>query len=166
MASLVDSGENRLKPLLAIRDWLRNNRSEINLREDKRRNGVPGKGPYKIDARVLILKKLFVAEILTEQKLISEQELNTIQFLWNLDGFNVDLDEIEKEVFCSTNKLKEYMKKHNETRKKQIEALKNICEKHQVNIESVLNLLNAEKDKNLLKKRYNIQQLIETELEK
>ena len=100
MTSLVDSGEQWMKPLLELRDWLQTNRDNPEYRMDYRRNGThsPSKGPYTIDGRMIILEKLLKAEKKVGFKLISEFELKTIQNIWNTDGFNENIMYIYQEV--------------------------------------------------------------------
>jgi DNA sulfur modification protein DndC len=83
--SLVDAGNEALEPLLRWRNWLQAHRDDVNLRCKRRRNGQPGKGPFKLRARKLILRKLRKAEFQSGLRLITKREIEVIKQLWRRD---------------------------------------------------------------------------------
>ena len=58
MEALIDNGEEWMQPMLELRDWLVDNRDLDEFRMHRRRNGLPGKGPFTIDARSYVLESL------------------------------------------------------------------------------------------------------------
>lgn len=85
VTNLIEAGDSRLKPLLDFRNWLALIRDEESFRENRRRNGQPGKGPFTLKARKQILRKLFGAQKSSKYKLIQNSELRAIKELWKLD---------------------------------------------------------------------------------
>lgn len=164
MEALIENGEEKFEPLLDLRDWLVDNRDKDEYRMQTRRNGADGKGPYNIYARKLILNMLFEAQKISEEKLISTQEMKAIQILWQMDGYYENVFEIYYNVF---NELKSFeMSKRDEIKKQQVDALTIVCEDNGIDPEKMLNLLRNEKDKRLLKKRLNIQNMIDDLIKK
>ena len=166
MEALIDNGEEWLEPLLNLRDWLVDNRNKSEYRMNVRRNGLPapGSGPYNIDTRALILKMLLEAQKETKERLITTQELKSIQIMWTMDGFNKSAFQLYNDVFGSKIKLK--MNKRDHIKTKQKNELFSICEKNKVSHELLDRLLSAERDKRLLKKRADIKQIIKSEISK
>lgn len=164
MEALIENGEEKFEPLLDLRDWLVDNRDKDEYRMQTRRNGTDGKGPYNIYARKLILNMLFEAQKISEEKLISTQEMKAIQILWQMDGYYENVFEIYYNVF---NEQKSFeMSKRDEIKKQQVNALTIVCEDNGIDPEKMLNLLRVEKDKRLLKKRLNIQSTIDELIKK
>lgn len=102
MEAMIDSGEEWMQPLLDLRDWLsetRNPDQKYKYRELRRRNGQIQSwgpenkkfiwGPYKLEVRRQILRKLLDAQVAVRKHgpdphaaLISEEELHEIRRLW------------------------------------------------------------------------------------
>lgn len=89
LQGFVDSGNHRYSPLIEFRDWLREIRNDPAMRQGRRRNGkitvikdklIPG--PFTLDARRLILERLLQAQQAYGDKLITQQEIDTIQRIW------------------------------------------------------------------------------------
>ena len=90
LEGLVESGFEEFGPLLDFRDWLASIRNDPNRRQARRRNGhfftdqtgtlIPG--PFTLQARSEILEKLRELESATNQKLISDEEVDTIYQIW------------------------------------------------------------------------------------
>ncbi|MCB9310858.1 MAG: DNA phosphorothioation system sulfurtransferase DndC [Lewinellaceae bacterium] len=164
MEAFIENGEEKFEPLLDLRDWLVDNRDKDEYRMQTRRNGSDGKGPYNIYARKLILNMLFEAQKISEEKLISTQEMKAIQILWQMDGYYENVFELYYNVF---NEQKSFeMSKRDEIKKQQVNALTIVCEDNGIDPEKMLNLLRNEKDKRLLKKRLNIQSMIDDLIKK
>jgi DNA sulfur modification protein DndC len=160
MVALIDNGEEHLLPLLELRDWLVENRNKDEFRQMKLRNGGDGKGPYNIATRGYILKRLLEAQQITGETLLTIQELKAIQIIWNMDGFNISAYTIYNEVF-QTNQNEPIMTSKDVIKDLQKAALAEICEKHDVDLDTMINLVNNERDKNLLKGRVDIQRIIQ-----
>jgi DNA sulfur modification protein DndC len=78
----IDSGDESLEPMLQFRNWLREIRDDPEMREQQRKNGQDGLGPFKLNVRKEILRRLLALEKMSGQKLISIDELLLIQRLW------------------------------------------------------------------------------------
>jgi len=105
MEGLIDSGEDWMEPLLELRQDLKDSQDpekKLEIRDFKRRTGnvtfytdgtekiTPG--PYKIDYRKNILKKLLLAQNSVrangpdpKMRLILEEELHEIQRIWRME---------------------------------------------------------------------------------
>ena len=94
LTNFIDHGASELIPLREFRNWLLEMRSNPKMRESKRRdgsvyttqNGELGKGPFTMEARKLILRRLLQLEKITGFNLISLDELRMIDRLWEDEG--------------------------------------------------------------------------------
>jgi DNA sulfur modification protein DndC len=158
MEALIDNGEEHLEPLLELRDWLVDNRNKDKYRQMRLRSGGKGKGPYNIQTRQYILKRLLEAQKISGEQLLTSQELKGIQVIWQMDGFDANAYQIYYEVY---DEKKIYsMTPKDKLKQKQKEELADLCLKNKVNPDKMLNLVKNEKDKRLLRKRNNIQKII------
>lgn len=90
----IDNGSKELEPLREFRDWLVSIRQNPEFRDSKRRNGKVyqkangefGFGPFKMSARQEILKRLLILQKDTGFELISNDELKTIDTIWDIEG--------------------------------------------------------------------------------
>lgn len=87
MESLIDHGEDWMEPLLEFRDWLKVVREDHALREPVRRNGTKGAGPFRLDVRADILRRLLDIQESLEDELIDVHEIEEINRQWRLDGY-------------------------------------------------------------------------------
>lgn len=85
---LVASGYTSLQPLLDFRKWLLEIRNLPSHRNSIRRNGRHAMGPFRLSARMEILKKLRMAEEQSGFTLLSEEELAAIHNEWAADQSN------------------------------------------------------------------------------
>ncbi|UOG92821.1 MAG: DNA phosphorothioation system sulfurtransferase DndC [Candidatus Thiothrix sulfatifontis] len=90
--------ETRLEPLYQFRNWLKEMRENESYRSPVRRNNQVGLGPFKPDARKMLLKKLLETERKTGFELISDAELAYIQQQWisDFDYSNQSVSELVK----------------------------------------------------------------------
>jgi len=100
----IESGDEHLEPLLEFRNFLKDARSRRDLRERVRKNGQlknqDGEevwGPFTLEARKTILRRLLETEKKAGFQLISVDELLLIQRLWkqggrSLTGPTADID--------------------------------------------------------------------------
>ena len=95
MAGLIDSGFELFEPLMEFRDWLQKIRSEPEeYRMKTRRDGTVRYsadggviyGPFTLDTRRMILKKLRQAEEESDRALISQEEVDLIRDIWREDA--------------------------------------------------------------------------------
>lgn len=93
LQGFVDIGNHQYKPLIELRDWLKEIRNKAEYRQAFRRNGkitfdATGKhipGPFTIQTRKAILDRLLQAQQLFDAPLITEKELDIIYQHWNSD---------------------------------------------------------------------------------
>ncbi|MDR3625232.1 MAG: phosphoadenosine phosphosulfate reductase family protein [Ignavibacteriaceae bacterium] len=83
--NLIDAGYTNLIPLMNFRDWLISIRDKTDFRCKHRRNGIYGLGPFTLETRLCILDKLLKAQNESKYSLISEEEIDYIYYLWDID---------------------------------------------------------------------------------
>lgn len=94
LKAFIDRGETWLIPLRDYRNWMLELRSTPSARETKRRNGTMyrkpdgslGLGPFTMDARKEMLRRLLQLEVDTDLPLITLDELKQIDIMWDEDG--------------------------------------------------------------------------------
>lgn len=94
LQSFIDKGSEELIPLRKFRNWLISIRQDPKFRDTKRRNGTvytksngeTGFGPFKLEARRMILKALLELQKETKMDLITIDELKVIDEMWDNDG--------------------------------------------------------------------------------
>ena len=94
LKAFIDRGETWLTPLRDFRNWLLELRTTPSARETKRRNGsmyrkpdgTLGLGPFTMETRQEILRKLLQLEDNTGLSLITQEELKYIDELWDSEG--------------------------------------------------------------------------------
>lgn len=94
LQSFINKGAEGLIPLRKFRNWLVSIRQDADFRDTKRRNGTVytksngdiGFGPFKLEARQEILRRLLTLQIETGQELITVDELKAIDEMWDNDG--------------------------------------------------------------------------------
>jgi len=90
LQGFIDAGKHEYAPLVAFRDWLKGIRNDPQMRQAIRRNGkltfaASGKhipGPFTIQARQEILKRLLQVQERFGAELISNEELELIYQTW------------------------------------------------------------------------------------
>jgi len=87
LGALADGEDGeRLEPLIAFRDRLRDVSDDPKYRATRRRNGQPGNGPLTLPARRMLLDELLVVQEEVGQQLISDREIELIRETWARDG--------------------------------------------------------------------------------
>ena len=94
LKAFIDGGETWLEPLRDYRDWMLEKRSTPSARETKRRNGAMyrkadgslGLGPFTMETRQKMLRKLLQLEVDTGLSLITIEELKCIDAMWDREG--------------------------------------------------------------------------------
>ena len=94
LKAFIDRGETWLEPLRDYRDFLLEMRSTPSARETKRRNGTMyrkpdgtlGLGPFTMETRQRMLRRLLQLEVDTGLSLITMEELKYIDVLWDSEG--------------------------------------------------------------------------------
>jgi DNA sulfur modification protein DndC len=82
LSSLIENGEEWLKPLAEYRQFLLESSKKPELRREKVRKGKVVKGGFKLEFRKVLLKKLLEVEAQVGIKLISDGELALIKEIW------------------------------------------------------------------------------------
>ena len=83
--NMISRGFPELAPLLEFRNWLSHIRDDGDYRCTTRRNGEPGLGPFTLDARSEILRRLRETEHDFGLRLVSDLELAEIATIWRSD---------------------------------------------------------------------------------
>lgn len=94
LKNFIDHGATELIPLRDFRNWLVELRSDVNARDYRRRNGTVylmsngefGRGPFTMETRKEILRRLLKLEMETGFELITIQELKMIDKMWEDEG--------------------------------------------------------------------------------
>lgn len=94
--SLLEAGYEQLKAYYDFRTWISKIRNEFDLRCGKRRNGQIGPGPFKLEARRLLLKRVRSLERRVGRTLITEAEERYIKRLWDADRNSKQYLEMER----------------------------------------------------------------------
>jgi DNA sulfur modification protein DndC len=85
MEGLIKSGHHALQPLLDFRNWLNGFRNDRSARWLTRRNGATGPGPFSLEARQTILRRLLAAQRAVGFQLIGSEEVDAIKSEWIKD---------------------------------------------------------------------------------
>lgn len=155
LKAFIDKGETWLIPLREYRNWLIELRGTPEARDTKRRNGAMyrrsdgelGLGPFTMDTRKLMLRRLLELEKATGLPLISVEELRYIDFLWDNEG---DLSrrcvvDIYFDVFGEKLPWDDYKRPVYE--KEVVDEIKKCCAENNVEFELISKLI-IEIDKN------------------
>ena len=94
LKNFIDHGAKELEPLRDYRNWLVELRSNPDARDYRRRNGSVytlssgelGRGPFTLETRKLMLRRLLELEEQTGYNLISMEELKYIDKVWESEG--------------------------------------------------------------------------------
>lgn len=149
LKNFIDHGASELIPLRDFRNWLVELRANPDKRDYRRRNGSVyltasgefGRGPFTMETRKEILRRLLQLEVETGFELITLEELKMIDKLWEDEGdlSRRSLVEIYSEVKGSQLPWDDYRKaKYDE---KTIELLHTLCKKYDVPFDLVSKLM-------------------------
>lgn len=94
LKAFIDCGETWLEPLREYRNWMLELRTTPGAREYKRRNGAMyrkadgtlGEGPFTMETRQEMLRRLLQLEVDTGLSLITIEELKQIDIMWDNEG--------------------------------------------------------------------------------
>lgn len=151
LKNFIDHGATELIPLRDFRNWLVELRGDRNARDYRRRNGSVyllsngefGRGPFTMEARKEILRRLLKLEVETGFELITIPELKAIDKMWEDEGdlSRRALVEIYYEVKGKRLPWDQYRQaKYSEA---DIELIKGLCEKHDVPFDLMSKLMIA-----------------------
>lgn len=149
LKAFIDKGESWLIPLKEYRDWLLEMRTTPGAREYKRRNGTVyrksdgsfGEGPFTMETRKQMLRKLLQLEKETNLNLISIEELKQIDIMWDKEGdlSRRNLVDIYYEVMGE--KLPWDQFKVPVFSQEVIDIIKSMCKENQVEFELISKLI-------------------------
>ncbi|MBE2907175.1 DNA phosphorothioation system sulfurtransferase DndC [Anoxybacillus flavithermus] len=160
LKGFIESGDEWLTPLLRFRNWLSDNRDKEENREKKRMNGAvylvgddenkrKGLGPYTLEYRKEILKKLLETEKELQHpdypkyELITLEELKEIRRIWfNKGDWEDSVVTIYEEVYGR--KPEWNIEKNEFLEKEDINLLKQLCIEEKVEFELMQKLINLE----------------------
>lgn len=149
LKNFIDHGASELIPLRDFRNWLVELRATTEARDYRRRNGSVyltssgeyGRGPFTMETRKEILKRLLQLEVETGFELITLEELKMIDKLWEDEGdlSRRSLVEIYAEVKGQKLPWDNYRKaKYDE---ETIDLLHSLCAKYEVPFDLVSKLM-------------------------
>lgn len=149
LKNFIDHGASELIPLRDFRNWLVELRATPEARDYRRRNGSVyltssgeyGRGPFTMETRKEILKRLLQLEVKTGFELITLEELKMIDKLWEDEGdlSRRSLVEIYAEVKGQKLPWDNYRKaKYDE---ETIDLLHSLCAKYEVPFDLVSKLM-------------------------
>lgn len=149
LKNFIDHGASELVPLRDFRNWLVELRATPEARDYRRRNGSVylmssgeyGRGPFTMETRKEILKRLLQLEVETGFELITLEELKMIDKLWEDEGdlSRRSLVEIYAEVKGQKLPWDNYRKaKYDE---ETIDLLHSLCAKYEVPFDLVSKLM-------------------------
>jgi DNA sulfur modification protein DndC len=164
MKGLIDAGETWMEPLLEFRDWLKEIRNQHEMRDNVRRTGQEGLGPFTRETRAEILRRLLLVQQETEMQLISEDELSAIQWIWHHDFHDTPVvADIYRETLGE--KASAVRNEIVERRKEEQALLREVCEAEGLPAKLIEQLVQIEKDKSGLMRRHGLFQDIDRALE-
>lgn len=167
ISAQIENGEEWMKPLRDVRDWILAQRNLPKNRSNFRRDGskatLPHGGYVEPQHRAKILERVFKAQkkindLGIDIELITNQELIAVQVTWYRDlFFDYKVSDIYNKVF---NKNLD-MKQHNELIKKEEKILLSACENNKKQFGLIQDLLKLEKAKTIMMKRRGLIEDIE-----
>ena len=83
MEGFIATGEQHMAPLNHYREALMRYRDEPGMRSQVRRDGSMGNGPFNPEGRKRLLRELLATEQESGLRLISDEQLATIQAIWH-----------------------------------------------------------------------------------
>ena len=174
MSSLIENGQNWMKPLLTFRNELQQDRNKSENRESTRRNGQlainedgMNQGNYTPEYRYNMLKKLLIIqkEVQIEKplfNLITNQELIAIQVIWNRDNyFDKSVSNLYKEIYGDDI----YNNNFKSISSVEKSILKEECQDDTAMYKLIENLISVQQTKSLLVSNYGLNNDLEKVLE-
>jgi len=169
MQGLIDNGEEWMQPLLDLREYLAESMFNMDMRQQVRRNGQEGPGPYKPHIRAEILRRLLNAQKSIQEEgeavqLITYQELIAIQIVWYRDGIiNQNVSGIYHTVYHENS---ETMEKTQEKMLEEQALLNEVCKDSPKDVELIETLLGILKSKSLMLNSRGVPEEFEEHIEK
>jgi len=151
LQNFIDHGAENLKPLRKFRNWLVDLRATPEARDWRRRNGSVyfnaegefGRGPFTLETRKDILRRLLMLEEETGYELITIDELKMIDKLWEDEGDLTRRALVDIYYEVKHTRLPWDQFKHAKYDKETVDNISALCEKYNVPFELVSKLLIA-----------------------
>ena len=171
LMGLIESGREDLIPLLEYRNWLQEIRDNENYREHKRMNGKVywvgtgedrkvGLGPFTIEARKEMLRKLLKVQKEIGFSIISHEELKNIRRIWIDSGdWGDSLPQICHEIYGDN--IDWFYDERPFLSEEDMKLLDFLCRQEDIPPELMRKLFTAELDCYGLKYRRNIFRIID-----
>jgi len=160
LKAFIDRGETWLEPLRDYRNWMLQMRTTPGAREYKRRNGIMyrkadgslGEGPFTMETRNEMLRRLLHLEVATSLELISIEELREIDILWDREGDLTRRSLVDIYAEVTGKKLPWDQYKLPVFPAEVIEEIKGLCNENQIEFELISKLIvEIESNKNYTK---------------
>ena len=149
LQNFIEHGATELIPLRRFRNWLVELRATPEARDWRRRNGSVyfnsegefGRGPFTLETRKTILKRLLQLEDETGYELITMDELKMIDKLWEDEG------DLSRRALVDTYYEVRHVRlpwdpfKHAKYDKATVQSIQALCQKYNVPFELVSKLL-------------------------
>ena len=174
MSSLIENGQDWMKPLLKFRNELQQDRNKSKNRESTRRNGQlainedgMNQGNYTTEYRYNMLKKLLMIqkEVQIEKplfNLITNQELIAIQDIWNRDNyFDKSVSNLYEEIYGDDI----YSNNFKTISSLEKSILREECKEDKAMYKLIENLIAVQQTKSLLVSNYGLNNDLEKVLE-
>lgn len=151
LQNFIDHGATELVPLRRFRNWLVELRSTPEARDWRRRNGTVylnaegefGRGPFTLETRREILRRLLALEMETGFQLITQDELKTIDQMWENEGDLSRRALVETYYEVRGERLPWDRFKHAKYDEETIATITSLCETYNVPFELISKLLIA-----------------------
>lgn len=151
LQNFIDHGAENLRPLRRFRNWLVDLRATPEARDWRRRNGSVyfnnegelGRGPFTLEARKEILRRLLMLEEETGFELITIDELKMIDKIWEDEGDLTRRALVDIYYEVKHTRLPWDQFKHAKYDDETVSNISALCEKYNVPFELVSKLLIA-----------------------
>ena len=151
LQNFIDHGAENLRPLRRFRNWLVDLRATPEARDWRRRNGSVyfnnegelGRGPFTLEARKEILRRLLMLEEETGFELITVDELKMIDKIWEDEGDLTRRALVDIYYEVKHTRLPWDQFKHAKYDDETVSNISALCEKYNVPFELVSKLLIA-----------------------
>ena len=140
LKNFIDHGATELISLRDFRNWLVELRADRNARDYRRRNGQVyltssgdyGRGPFTLEARKEILRRLLLLEEKTGFELITIDELKMIDKMWEDEGDLSRRSLVDIYYAVKGKRLPWDQYKHAKYDAEMLDTIASLCQKHDV----------------------------------
>lgn len=151
LKNFIDHGATELIPLRDFRNWLMELRSDRNARDYRRRNGQVyltasgdyGRGPFTLETRKEILRRLLTLEKETGFELITIEELKMIDRMWEDEGDLSRRALVDLYYDVKGTRLPWDQYKHAKYDRQMLDTISALCEKHDIPFDLMSKLMIA-----------------------